>query len=271
MPAKEPFQISFTYNKPKRQMRLLLTTLLILCITSLSIAQQAKIIAHRGAWKNTNAPQNSIAALQEAIKGKYWGTEFDVCLTKDNILIVNHDNDYQGVDISTSTYQELNHLRLKNGEKLPTAEEYMLEGIKQKKTKMVYEIKPSKAGIEKTLKATELSYQLVKDLKALDQTVFISFSYDACLLLRKLDKKVKIQFLGSNKTPQDLFNDKIYGLDFNYNVFKNNTNYIQEAKNLKMDVNVWTVNSKEMLQYFIDQKVDFITTDEPELLKQMLK
>lgn len=245
----------------------------IFCLSMLTVsyAQTTKIVAHRGAWKHTNAPQNSIAALQEAIKANYWGSEFDVCLTKDDVLVVNHDNDFKGVDIATTDYQTLVLQKLSNGEKLPTAEEYMRAGIHQKKTHMVFEIKTNNLGVERTLKSTELSYNLVKKLKALDQTVFISFSYDACLLLRKLDKKVKIQYLGSDKTPQDLYNDHIYGMDFHYGVYQNNPSYIKEAHAKKMQTNVWTVNDTEKMNYFIEQKIDYITTDEPELLQQILK
>lgn len=252
-------------------MKKFLSTLFIVSMITLSYAQHTHIVAHRGAWKNTKAPQNSIAALEEAIKGKYWGSEFDVSLTKDDVLIVNHNNDYQGVDVATTDYATLSKIKLSNGEKLPTAEEYMRVGIKQKKTKMIYEIKTNVLGLERTLKTTQLSYNLVKDLKALKKTVFITFSYDACLHLRKLDKNVKIQYLGSDKTPDELFKNGIYGIDFNYNVFKNHPNYIMDAKAKKMKVNVWTVNEKELMEHFINQKVDYITTDEPELLQKILK
>lgn len=251
-------------------MKNILIATLFATILSTSCAQKVKVVAHRGAWKNTQTPQNSIAALQEAIKGQYWGSEFDVCLTKDDVLVVNHDNDFQGVDIATANYGDLQKLQLSNGEKLPTAEEYMREGIKQKKTRMVYEIKPNRLGKERSIKAAELSYQLVKDMGALKNTVFISFSYEACLRLRELDKKVKVQYLSGNKTPAELFKDGIFELDYNLNVLKNNPTYIPEAKAKKMKVNVWTVNKKEDIQYFIDQKVDFITTDEPELAKQIV-
>lgn len=252
-------------------MKKILSILFCISFVLIAQAQKTQIVAHRGAWKNTKVPQNSIAALQEAIKAKYWGSEFDVCLTKDDVLIVNHDNDYKGINISTTDYKDLANLELSNGEKLPTAEQYMREGIKQKKTKMVFEIKPSNLGTERSIKAAELSYKLVKELKALKHTVFISFSYEACLRLRELDKKVKIQYLGSNKTPEELFNNGITEIDFNFNVFKNNPNYIKDAKSKKMKINVWTINNQETMQDFIDQKVDYITTDEPELLKQILK
>ena len=35
-----------------------------------------------------------------------------------------------------------------------------------------------------------------------------------------------------------------------------------------MKINVWTVNNDVDMKYFIEKKVDYITTDEPELLKQ---
>lgn len=251
-------------------MNKIFSLLCCLMVVTASYAQKTQIVAHRGAWKNTKVPQNSIASLEAAIKGKYWGSEFDVCLTKDDILVVNHDNDFKGLDIASNDYETLSQTKLSNGEKLPTAKEYMQAGAKHK-IKMVYEIKPNKLGVARTIKATELSYQLVKNLKALDQTVFISFSYDACLKLRELDKKVKIQYLGSDKTPLDLLKDKIYELDFNYGVFKKHPTYIADAKANKMKVNVWTVNDQATMQFFIDQKVDYITTDEPELLQQILE
>lgn len=251
--------------------KITLVLLLLTTATTVIFAQSTKIVAHRGVWKNTKVPQNSIAALKHAIDLKVWGTEFDVVLTKDNVLVVNHDNDYQGTDISTHDYATLSQKKLANGEKLPTAEEYLREGLKQKRTKMVFEIKPSALGKERSVQSAELAYNLVKKMKGLKKTIFISFSYEACLHLKKLDKKVRIQYLGSNKSPIDLYNDGLSEMDFNYNVFKNNPSYIPQAKEHKMKINVWTVNNEADMQYFIDQKVDYITTDEPELLKQVLK
>jgi glycerophosphoryl diester phosphodiesterase len=49
------------------------------------------IIAHRGAWKKNNLPENSIAAGQQAIAIKYAGSEFDVRMTTDYSLVVNHN------------------------------------------------------------------------------------------------------------------------------------------------------------------------------------
>ncbi len=247
-----------------------ITAVAILCTTLSVLAQTPKIIAHRGAWKNTQTPENSIASLQHAIEQGLWGSEFDVHLTKDDVLVVNHDQDFYGMDIATSTYQELLAKTHPNGEKIPTLDAYLKEGYKQKKTKMVFEIKTNKLGLDRTLKATEMCYDAVKKHKGLKKTVFIAFSYPACLKLRELDKKVKIQYLNGDKTPAQLKQDHIYELDYSIKALKKNPEYIPQAKKLGIKTNVWTVNSEEDMNYFISQGVDFITTNEPELLKKVL-
>jgi len=250
--------------------QIVITAVAILCTTLSTLAQTPKIIAHRGAWKNTHVPENSIASLQKAIEQGLWGSEFDVHLTKDDILVVNHDNDFYGLDIATSTYQELLAKTHPNGEKIPTLDAYLKEGYKQKKTKMIFEIKTNKLGVERTLKSTEMCYEAVKKLKGLNKTVFIAFSYPACLKLRELDKKVKIQYLNGDKTPEQLKQDRIYELDYSIKALKKNPGYIPQAKKLGIKTNVWTVNTEEDMKYFIEQGVDFITTNEPELLKKVL-
>jgi glycerophosphoryl diester phosphodiesterase len=54
-------------------------------------------------------------------------------------------------------------------------------------------------------------------------------------------------------------------------VVKEKPQWIKEAKELGLTVNVWTVNNVEDMQWLLDQKVEFITTDEPELLFQLLQ
>jgi glycerophosphoryl diester phosphodiesterase len=44
-----------------------------------------RVIAHRGAWKNTGVPENSIASLQHAIALGCYGSEFDVHLSADSV------------------------------------------------------------------------------------------------------------------------------------------------------------------------------------------
>ena len=47
--------------------------------------------------------------------------------------------------------------------------------------------------------------------------------------------------------------------------------WISEAHDLGMTINAWTVNEKADMQWLIDQKADFITTNEPEILIEILQ
>lgn len=252
-------------------MRKVILTFSFLALVSMKSFAQSKMIAHRGSWKNTEVPQNSLASLQHASAQQAWGTEFDVHLTKDDVLVVNHDNDFMGLDIATSTYEELLALKHPNGERIPTAEEYLREGMNQKGLKLIYELKTNRLGTERTLKAAELSVELVHRLKAQKQVEYIAFSYDASLKIRELDKRAKIHYLNGDKSPQELKQANLSGLDYHHSVYRKNPEWIKEAKALKLKTNVWTVNKEEDMNYFLAQKIDFITTDQPELLNNLLK
>ncbi|GGH21712.1 glycerophosphodiester phosphodiesterase [Sphingobacterium alkalisoli] len=244
---------------------------IMFCFSILAQAQETQIIAHRGAWKNTKSPQNSIAALRDAIAQEVWGAEFDVHLTKDDVLVVNHDNDFQGIDIATSTYNELLAKKHPNGEQISTAEAYLKEGLKQNKTKMIFELKTNRLGVDRTLKSVEIALALVKKLKAVPLTEFIAFSYDACLHFRALDKNIPIHYLNGDKSPQQIKDANLTGIDYHFSVFKNNTDWISTAKTFGLKTNVWTVNTEEDMHYFIDKGIDYITTDEPEKLHSLIK
>jgi len=245
--------------------------LMFTIITVSSATAQTRVIAHRGAWKNTESPQNSLASLRHAIAQKVWGSEFDVHLTKDDVLVVNHDSDFYGLDIATSTYAELLAKEHPNGEKIPTAEEYLKEGLKQTRTKLIFELKTSRLGKERTLKAAEFSVALVSRIRAKKQVEYIAFDYDACLKIRALDKKAKVHYLNGDKSPSELKDAGLSGFDYHRSVLRKNPDWIPAAKKLKLKSNVWTVNSEEDMRYFIDEKIDFITTDEPERLTMLLQ
>lgn len=252
-------------------MKLLSTFFLFLAFALTNVcAQSSKIIAHRGAWKHTSVPQNSIAALQEAVKQKVWGSEFDVHMTKDEVLVVNHDNDFYGMDIATSTYAELLTKKHPNGESIPTAEEYLKEGLKQKETKLIYELKSNRLGVDKTIRSAELSLALIQKLKANKMVEVIAFSWDACLKFRSLNKKLKIHYLNGDKDPTTLKAANISGFDYNTATLKKTPSWVSDAHKLGLKTNVWTVNTNEDMNYFITLGLDYITTDEPELLERTL-
>jgi glycerophosphoryl diester phosphodiesterase len=228
------------------------------------------VIAHRGAWKAQGLPENSIAALKEAIVLGCYGSEFDVHLTKDDIPVVNHDKDFMGIDIETSTYSELLAKQLSNGERIPTLKAYLEEGLKQKKTKLILEIKSAPSGKERTLKLTKMAVDMVHSLEGRSLVEYICFDFDAGQLVSKLDPKAEIAYLNGDRTPAEAKQAGYTGIDYNYMVYKKNPTWIKDALDLGLTVNVWTVNNEEDIQDLLRQNVDYITTNGSELLFKVL-
>lgn len=74
---------------------------------------QAKLVAHRGAWNYDDCLENTLPAFAKCLPTAVWGIEFDIRWTKDNIPIVHHDRNTQRVfkknlDIDELTYQAVN-------------------------------------------------------------------------------------------------------------------------------------------------------------------
>src|SRR5690554_7665104 len=60
------------------------------------------------------------------------------------------------MDIESNTYEDLLFLKHPNGEKLPALKDYFDLGFKQNHTKLILEIKTSKAGAARTMKIAEI-------------------------------------------------------------------------------------------------------------------
>ena len=227
------------------------------------------VIAHRGAWKNTGAAENSIAALQQAIRLGCQGSEFDVHMSVDSVPVINHDPTIQGQTIYTSSSAKLLALKLASGENMPSLESFLKVGMTQNNTKLILEIKPT-INKERALQLTKKVMDVVIKLKAQAWIDYISFDYAICMELMRLDPYVRVAYLNGDKSPEMLAADKLWGLDYNQSVYQKNPDWIAQAKQKGLTINAWTVNDPALLKSFLDQKIDFITTNEPELLLKMI-
>lgn len=248
----------------------IISFLLFLMMTQTAVAQN-KIVAHRGAWKNTGAPQNSLASLKHAFEMGCGGTEFDINMTLDGVLVINHDADYFGSKIEELTYAELNKTKLKNGEDLPLLEDFFKMAKKYPATVLFAEVKPSPSGAARSEKIAAETYKMAKKYKLLKRTVFISFSYEAVLKLVSLDIKAKVQYLTGDKAPDVLKAARVPGLDYHFSVFEKNPDWLKNAKAQGLSTNAWTVNKPEIMESLLRQGIDYLTTDEPEKALELIK
>lgn len=249
-------------------MKQIITLVLSLFISTLLCAQN-NIIAHRGYWncETGGMAKNSLASLKAAGEKGFWGSEFDVNMTSDGVLLVYHDSSIDGKRIDQNPYSTFKSVKLVNGESIPTIEQYFKLAKKYPNTKLVIEIK-SHSTPELENKCIESCIKKLKKAKLYDpkRALFISFSINACKTAVELAPGFDVQYLGSDSTPEDLAALGITGIDIQYKTLINNPDWIQRAKAKNMVVNTWTVNKIEDMKTMLELGVDFITTDQPEVL-----
>lgn len=236
-------------------------------MTTMFINAQTQIIAHRGFWK-TNPPttENSLKALENAQKLKIYGAEFDVRMSKDGILVVNHDEHHAKMEVSETNFKDLDKIKLSNGEDFPTLKSYLKKGKKDASLHLIIELKPIKSQ-EKENELVRKTIQMVKDLKLETQSEFISFSLNICKEIKKVEPKFKVQYLEGNLSPQQIKAEGIDGIDYHYSVFEKNPTWISEANKLGLITNSWTVNDIGIFENLKKQGIQFITTNIPDKLK----
>ena len=249
---------------------ILLASAMLLAACAAMQAQQTQVIAHRGFWKTAGSAQNSIAALVKADSIHCYGSEFDVWLTTDGHLVVNHDDTFKGVTIQDATAAVSTAVRLDNGEQLPTLEQYLGKS-RQLSTRLILELKPHRTPEQET-RAVEGIVRLIKDFKLENRVEYISFSKHATQeFIRLAPKGTPVYYLNGDATPQELKEWGCAGPDYHFSVFQKHPEWIGQCHDLGMKVNAWTVNDAKDMQWLIDHNVDFITTNEPVLLQQILK
>ena len=229
---------------------------------------KTKIFAHRGASDLVKF-ENTIDAFQKAIEVNSDGIELDVRKTIDNVIVVNHNPDVDGLIVSDHTYQELLDKSLSIGYKIPTLEETLVFC----QNKIFLDIEVKEPGFEQEL------ITLVKRYLNYDQFFIRSFIESIIIKTKEIDSNIKTVLLISPKKLKE-----VVGCVFPGKKIKRTKcdiisphrhvlhhNFINRMHRKNILVSVWTVNEdKEMLK-FIKKKADFIITNYPDKAKNLLK
>ena len=238
------------------------------------------IVAHRGFHRFEGSAENSISSMQHAVAHDFEGTEFDVQLTSDNVAIVFHDSKMQGhviCDTPFDTLRQLQAFTLKNGETVPTLDGF-LEACsiaikeqlpREKHTQLFFEIKP----LERKEQRYFLLGQIIEAMgkyQLHDDIFFISFDLDACMMMAQLLPDIPVAYLEGDLSPKQLQEKGITDIDYHWSKFDAHPEWVKEAHDLGMTVNVWTVNTPEKAQKMLQLGVDYITTDEPLQMREWL-
>lgn len=252
------------------------TTFTILLVSMLAAAPmnlfaQHKVVAHRGYWKAEGSAQNSITSLQKAAEAGCYGSEFDVYRTVDGVLVVNHDDQIDGVRIEDTTYPNLQYRRLANGEYLPTLLQYLREGARFPQMKLILEVKNHRDAAREASVVDDI-VRLVHDMGLKEQVEYIGFSRNVCKRIHEVDPGAKVAYLNGDLSPKEVKELGWTGIDYEKGVFKNNPTWIKEAKDLGLEVNVWTLRGEgDIKSHQADPNIDLFTTDDPDVALRLTK
>uniref|UniRef100_UPI0040576A2C glycerophosphodiester phosphodiesterase n=1 Tax=Alistipes sp. TaxID=1872444 RepID=UPI0040576A2C len=255
-------------------------TLLMAVIIGLTASAQYKapqIIAHRGFHKAEGAAKNSLNALKAAQEAKFWGSEFDVNLTNDEEMLVVHGPWHPSPDgktkvhVNISNKADIQALPLTSGEIVPTLDEFLQQGKLSNDTKLIVEVKNQLTPQLET-KLVEKIVAKIAEYGLQDNVEYIAFRPWVCIeLARVTPEGTRIAYLNGDYTPVYCKSMGCTGIDYKFSKLKKNAAWIKYAHKLGMTVNVWTVNKEEDIRWCIQKGVDYITTDDPMLVKSIIE
>ncbi|MCK5461756.1 MAG: hypothetical protein KAI95_02030 [Bacteroidales bacterium] len=233
------------------------------------------IIAHRGA--SHDAPENTLASVNLAWERKADAVEVDVHLSKDNRIMVIHDEDTKRTSgdkivIRESRSSDLRSLDASNGmdqfrgEKIPFLEEVMAT-VPDGKVVFI-EVKTDTVIIPYLVKLLATSPDK-------SRLVVISFDFDVCAMMKKEIPAIPVFWLhytlsGSYKTKwiDRAVDAGLDGLNFRHTGISQD--YVEAVHRSGMKMFAWTVDDPEDAARLIEIGIDGITSNRPAWLKEQL-
>ena len=217
-------------------------------------------IAHRGDNELGRYPEHSFQAYDHAVINGADYLELDLQKTRDNVLVVSHDNNLGrvfGVDknIEKSNFQDLRNVTNRDGEPLHSLQEVFTR-YKPDKIKFMVETKDGQVGMEQNL------VKLIKYNGLENRILFESFSLDSLKKLAKLAPNIPRTQLGGNYHDigdNQYFSDGFYDKDAAEYLRRHNKGYI-----------LWGVEKPHQMQKMINEGVTGLITDFPERLKNIM-
>ncbi|MBB6452673.1 glycerophosphoryl diester phosphodiesterase [Salirhabdus euzebyi] len=232
------------------------------------------VAGHRGDVQT--APENSISGIKAAVEKGVDVVEIDVKLTKDGVVILNHDMNLKRVagvstNVKDMTYEELAKIDIGAkfseafiGEKIPTLDEAM-EVIKEENVEVIIDVKSDvpKRDIEFARRIVDI----VEQHEMADMTYIQSFSNEFLQEVRATNSEIKIgqiMFLAAGN---------LGALDVDFYTINQSMlsdRFIKNAKRHNREVWVWTVNIERNMKEVLKYDIDGIITDYPEKVHNVL-
>lgn len=233
--------------------------------------------AHRGA--SGYAPENTLAAFQKAVDLGADGVELDIQLTKDDQIVVIHDetidrtSDGKGwvKDYTLEELRAFNYNRTKPEYKhadIPTMRD-VFELLKPTGLFINIEIK---TGVVFYEKIEEKILALAKEMGMEDRVCYSSFNHYTVTRIHELKPDAEVGFLYADgpidmpsygvKHGVNALHPALYNLQYD--------GFVKECKEKGLKLNVWTVNERPYMEMCCQYGVDAIITNYPDIAKEVV-
>ena len=229
--------------------------------------------AHRGG--DRVAPENTMAAFQDAVAQGYRYLETDVHASKDGVVFAFHDDDLQrmvgeNVAISTLTAREIDALQLPGGHHIPRMAD-LFEAFPEARfnidAKAWPVVEPLIALLNKTKTQARCCIGSFSDARI---KAVVKGAGDMCHSVGPLGA-ARFRFAAWGRLPLFYsagalqFPVSQYGIDM---VTRASVAY---AHKRGLQVHVWTINDESTMHRLLDLGVDGLMTDDCALLKSVLQ
>lgn len=237
-----------------------------------------KIIAHRG--YSGLYPENTMLSFQKAVEAGCDEIELDVQLTKDNVLVIIHDEsikrttDGEGL-VRKYTFEELQKFNTAELQKkefdflpIPSFEEY-LAWVKTTNVTTNIELKNSKfyyTNLEKKVIDLLTSYEM------LDKVMFSSFNHLSMAKCKQLAPEVPCGILTEREIGNAGYYAKSNGMEcYHPDITKLTTTVVNNCKKHSILINAWTVNDMGDLKKLYDWGLSGAITNYPDVCKAFIE
>ena len=234
------------------------------------------VLAHRGMGKGRY--ENTLKSFREGLSYGAHGVELDVRLTKDGVVILNHDPDLKrtmGLDvkISEKTFAELEEMGLVGFDALTTLEE-------------IYRELPEDIFVDVEIKAVEAVPEVIKIVKrfdALERTMFSSFHHDClhefkeelcCPMVAPIIDKELLRPGGEEFLYKVIERYRPYSVNLNKDLFENiglekGLSLLRKIREEGTRVALWTLNDSDLFLKVRDV-CDFLITDRSDVMMEVV-
>ena len=243
------------------------------------LPHETKVIAHRGYWYvdgGTSLPHNSLASLSRAqqLAGAH-SAECDIWMTKDNVLVLNHDATISGINIQNSNYSSIKDCKLSNGEKLVTFDSYLDQYAKDTGIKLMIHIKTHSTAA-RTIECASALINRLRDYDLLDKAEWLIGVYSVASHIVEQCKD-EVSDLVVYYTNDDVVRtyaqlaEEGMTLNYNYATIQADPGCIKRAHQAGLEVVAWTIDTTDLMLEFMSLGVDYFNTNRPDLLIALKK